>query len=136
VGELKSEETLLTMKKEMSSKGLRVIAFSYRDLSEEDYEKMRDDENFEKLLFEKHTFQAIVALEDPLRERASKFISFAKKGKITVRMITGDNFDTAKKVALDCGILADGEQNDLKSAMEAKEFRKRIGFEPDGIEIT
>jgi magnesium-transporting ATPase (P-type) len=132
-GELKADEILSQMKDEMSSKGLRVIAFSYRDLKVEEYKKMRDDENFEKLIFEKHTFQAIVALEDPLRERASKFISFAKKGKITVRMITGDNFDTAKKVALDCGILADGEQNDSKSAMEAKNFREKIGFEPDGI---
>jgi len=132
-GELSADGTLRQMKDEMTSKGLRVIAFSYRDLSVQEYENMRHDENFEKLLFEKHTFQAIVALEDPLRERASKFISFAKKGKITVRMITGDNFDTAKKVALDCGILADGEQNDSKSAMEAKNFREKIGFEPDGI---
>ena len=43
-----------------------------------------------------------------MRDRASKFIKFANKGNITVRMITGDNLDTAKKVALDCGILADG----------------------------
>jgi Ca2+-transporting ATPase len=96
------------MKDEMTSRGLRAIAFSYRDLSVQEYENIRHDENFEQILFEKHTFQAIVALEDPLRDRASKFIKFANKGKITVRMITGDNLDTAKKVALDCGILADG----------------------------
>lgn len=135
-GEFSAEVTLSQMKDEMTSKGLRVIAFSYRDLSVQAYENMKRDENFEKLLFEKHTFQAIVALEDPLRERASKFIAFAKKGKITVRMLTGDNFDTAKKVALDCGILDDGEQNDSKSAMEAKQFREKIGFKPDGIDIT
>ncbi len=96
------------MKDEMTSRGLRAIAFSYRDLSVQEYENIRHDVNFEQILFEKHTFQAIVALEDPLRDRAAKFIKFANKGKITVRMITGDNLDTAKKVALDCGILADG----------------------------
>jgi len=55
-----------------------------------------------------HTFIGIVALEDPLRKRAANFIELAKRGDVTVRMITGDNLDTAKKYALDCGLLTLG----------------------------
>jgi len=89
----------------MTSQGLRAIAFSYTNLSKKQYFEIKNQENYEQLLFERHTFIALVALEDPLREAAARFIDFAKSGDINVRMITGDNLDTAKKYALDCGIL-------------------------------
>jgi len=117
------------MKESITSLGLRAIAFSYIDLNFQEYQNIKNQENYEQLLFENHTFIAIVALEDPLRERAARFIEFAKTGNINVRMITGDNLDTAKKYALDCGILTPGEENDGKSAMTAEDFRKKIGFE-------
>jgi len=38
-------------------------------------------------------------------------------------MITGDNLDTAKKYALDCGILTADQMNNDNYAMTAESFR-------------
>ena len=50
---------------------------------------------------------------------------------ITVRMVTGDNINTAKSIAGKCGILA-GHAGEL--AMEGKEFREHV-LKADGKTI-
>jgi Ca2+-transporting ATPase len=86
-------EALQAMHDQITSKGLRALAFSYRDF--------------------------IIGMSDPLREGVAKSIEFAKKGNITVRMISGDNLETAKGVALESGILKPNEVDNSKYVMEA-----------------
>ena len=46
------------------------------------------------------TFLAVVALKDDLREGVKPSIMFANRASINVRMISGDNIETAKAVAV------------------------------------
>lgn len=47
---------------------------------------------------------------------------------ITVRMVTGDNVNTARSIAIKCGILKPGDDFFV---MEGKEFNNRIRKDPD-----
>ena len=50
-------------------------------------------------------------------------IASCQKAGITVRMVTGDNVDTARAIALKCGIVTKG---DGYLVVDGKEFNKRI----------
>ena len=47
---------------------------------------------------------------------------------ITVRMVTGDNVNTARSIATKCGILKPGDEF---LVLEGKEFNERIRKDPD-----
>jgi len=47
-------------------------------------------------------------MKDPLRDRAKSVIEYAQKGRVNVRMISGDDLETAKAMAFDAGILVNG----------------------------
>ena len=51
---------------------------------------------------------------------------------ITVRMITGDNVNTARSIALKCGIL---KPDDDFLVIEGKEFNKRIRDENGKVSL-
>jgi len=46
--------------------------------------------------------------------------------KLNIRLVSGDHIETAKAIALKCGILRDKEQLD-NSVMEGVEFRRLVG---------
>jgi len=56
----------------------------------------------------------MVGIKDPLRSTVKDSIAKCKKAGITVRMVTGDNSETAFAIAKDCGIL---DENIPKSQM-------------------
>lgn len=58
---------------------------------------------------------ASVGIEDPLRSTVAESITKCKKAGITVRMITGDNKETAFAIAKKCGIL---DSNIAKADLE------------------
>jgi Ca2+-transporting ATPase len=51
------------------------------------------------------TLIGIYALQDPLRDEVVRSVRICHKAGINVRMVTGDNIDTAKAIALEAGIL-------------------------------
>ena len=65
------------------------------------FEKEGDRESLEKNL----TLIGIYALQDPLRDEVVRSVRICHKAGINVRMVTGDNIDTAKAIALEAGIL-------------------------------
>ena len=76
----------------------------------------------------------MVGMKDHLRDRVKEVISYAHKGAINVRMVSGDNLDTAKAFAVDSGILTPAEFNpeaplevQRQYAMDAKDFREQCG---------
>jgi|SRR6218665_1526037 len=52
-----------------------------------------------------------------------------QRSGITVRMVTGDNVNTARSIAQKCGILKQGEDY---LVMDGKEFNRRIRESPEG----
>ncbi len=68
------------------------------------------------------TLVALVGIEDPLRAEVPDAIADCKRAGIVVRMVTGDNVQTARAIAKKCGIL--GEATD--TVMDGKDFRERV----------
>ncbi|OAE35985.1 hypothetical protein AXG93_93s1240 [Marchantia polymorpha subsp. ruderalis] len=60
---------------------------------------------------------AIVGIKDPVRPGVPEAVKLCFAAGIKVRMVTGDNIDTAKAIARECGILTDG------IAVEGPDFR-------------
>lgn len=48
-----------------------------------------------------------------------------KKKRVKIRMISGDHIETARRVALDAGLLSEGHHPD--AVLTAAEFRNKIG---------
>lgn len=76
----------------------------------------------------------MVAMKDPLRDKARNCMEYAAKGGINVRLISGDNLDTAKAAAVDANIISAAEfdteapiAEQRKYCMDAKDFRERVG---------
>ena len=130
-------------------KAMRCIAVAYRDFDKApaDWEDevpaepgtevaaatMRVETNL--------TFLGILAIEDPVRKEVPHAIDQCYEGGVDVRMVTGDNIDTAVAIAKKCGILrehhmtTDAEGNPCAKqgfAMTGKDFRKIVKNE-DGV---
>ncbi|XP_047377663.1 plasma membrane calcium-transporting ATPase 4 isoform X1 [Sciurus carolinensis] len=110
----------------MACTGLRTICVAYRDFDDE--EPTWDNEN--EILTEL-TCIAVLGIEDPVRPEVPQAIAKCKKAGITVRMVTGDNINTARAIATKCGILTPGEDF---LCLEGKEFNRLIRNEKGEVE--
>jgi magnesium-transporting ATPase (P-type) len=54
-------------------------------------------------------------------------VRICHKAGINVRMVTGDNIDTAKAIALEAGILTKDQMNRKYACMDGKTFREACG---------
>ncbi|XP_026846807.1 plasma membrane calcium-transporting ATPase 2 isoform X1 [Drosophila persimilis] len=113
----------------MACDGLRTISVAYRDfvpgkaaLNEVhiDGEPNWDDE---ENIMANLTCLCVVGIEDPVRPEVPDAIRKCQRAGITVRMVTGDNINTARSIASKCGIL---RPNDDFLILEGKEFNRRI----------
>lgn len=66
---------------------------------------------------------AICGIQDPVRPEVPNAIKKCKKAGITVRMITGDNINTARAIAIKCGII---NPNEDFIVLEGDEFNKML----------
>ncbi|XP_020104278.1 calcium-transporting ATPase 1, plasma membrane-type-like [Ananas comosus] len=67
-----------------------------------------------------YTCIGIVGIKDPVRPGVKESVAICRNAGITVRMVTGDNINTAKAIARECGILTDDGL-----AIEGPEFRTK-----------
>ncbi|XP_040019995.2 plasma membrane calcium-transporting ATPase 1 isoform X2 [Gasterosteus aculeatus] len=104
----------------MASEGLRTICLTFRDFPAADVEPDWEDE---ARILTGLTYIAVVGIEDPVRPEVPNAIKKCQRAGITVRMVTGDNIDTARAIATKCGILQPGEDY---ICMEGMEFNQRI----------
>uniref|UniRef100_A0A3B3QB14 Calcium-transporting ATPase n=1 Tax=Paramormyrops kingsleyae TaxID=1676925 RepID=A0A3B3QB14_9TELE len=112
----------------MASEGLRTICLAYRDFPLTDGEPEWDNEaDILRCL----TCLCVVGIEDPVRPEVPDAIRKCQRAGITVRMVTGDNINTAIAIATKCGIIQPGH-NFL--CLEGKEFNKLIRNEKGEIE--
>ncbi|XP_071401890.1 plasma membrane calcium-transporting ATPase 1-like isoform X2 [Centroberyx affinis] len=112
----------------MASEGLRTICLAYRDFSLADGEPDWDNETD---ILTGLTCLSVVGIEDPVRPEVPDAIRKCQRAGITVRMVTGDNINTARAIATKCGILHPGDDF---LCLEGKEFNRRIRNELGEIE--
>ena len=96
--------------KEYATSALRCVALCHRyDVdSIVDVTKATVGECADKLEKEM-CLDALVGIADPLRSDVIEAVATCQKAGIFVRMVTGDNLDTAMAIAKEAGILHDGE---------------------------
>ena len=118
---------------DFTTKGLRTIAFAYKDLSTDEFNQLKSEcNNFQEAqdregLESSLTFVGVFALEDQLRHGVVRAVKFAHKGYINVRMVSGDNLETATAVAIKAGIITEEESKQRYTCMAGEEFRKLVG---------
>ncbi|KAL2229968.1 UNVERIFIED_CONTAM: putative calcium-transporting ATPase 13, plasma membrane-type [Sesamum indicum] len=69
------------------------------------------------------TLLALVGLKDPCRPGAQQAVEDCQYAGVNVKMITGDNFFTARTIATECGILSPNQEVNDGSVVEGVEFR-------------
>ncbi|XP_053286315.1 plasma membrane calcium-transporting ATPase 1 [Pleuronectes platessa] len=112
----------------MACEGLRTICVAFRDFPAEAGEPNWEVEND---ILNDLTCIAVVGIEDPVRHEVPEAIAKCQRAGITVRMVTGDNINTARAIATKCGILLPGEDF---LCMEGKEFNQLIRNDQGEVE--
>uniref|UniRef100_A0A0A9WKV1 Calcium-transporting ATPase n=2 Tax=Lygus hesperus TaxID=30085 RepID=A0A0A9WKV1_LYGHE len=113
----------------MACDGLRTISIAYRDFvpgkAEINQVHYDNDVNWEDedYIVNNLTAICVVGIEDPVRPEVPDAIRKCQRAGITVRMVTGDNINTARSIATKCGIVKPGEDYLI---LEGKEFNRRI----------
>ncbi|XP_016427547.1 plasma membrane calcium-transporting ATPase 3-like isoform X4 [Sinocyclocheilus rhinocerous] len=111
----------------MACDGLRTICIAYRELPAD---PMPDWDN-ETDIVSNLICITVVGIEDPVRPEVPEAIRKCQRAGITVRMVTGDNINTARAIAAKCGII---HPDDDFLCMEGKDFNRRIRNEKGEIE--
>jgi Ca2+-transporting ATPase len=112
-----------TMLHKLTADGYRVIAIAHRSLTH----SITTLDQLKKS--EKLTFAGFVAVADILRPEAKKAVQAALRAGVTVRMITGDHFETAYHIGRELGMVTHRDQvfdSRRMSVMSDEELEKTI----------
>ncbi len=114
-----TRQKILDITNEMGQKGLRILAFAYRQANEFDVTA----EEAEKDLI----FSGMIGFLDPPREEVKEAIGKCLNAGVKVKMITGDYEVTAKSIAKAVGMREEGilRGNQL-SALNDKELQEKV----------
>lgn len=107
-----------------AKKSLRTIALVYKDFESwppAGTQTSADPHSaeFEPVL-QDLILDGVVGIMDPVRDGVPEAVRKCQMAGVKVRMVTGDNIETARAIATDCGILTD--ESDI--VMEGPVFRK------------
>ncbi|RYN76175.1 Calcium-transporting ATPase 2, partial [Alternaria tenuissima] len=108
--------------KAYGNRSLRTIGLVYRDFTEwpPDKETLPDGSSVDFVsLLRDLTFFGLVGIQDPVRPGVPEAVRKAQKAGVTVRMVTGDNMQTARAIATECLIYTEGGL-----VMEGPDFRR------------
>jgi Ca2+ transporting ATPase len=111
----------------------RTLLIAYADISYAEYEKLKaanndfSTERDREVLESDLTVVGIFALQDPLRDEIIESVRKCHRAGINIRMVTGDNLDTAKAIAIEAGIISKQEAELDLVCMEGKQFRELCG---------
>ncbi|KAL0332338.1 UNVERIFIED_CONTAM: Calcium-transporting ATPase 2, plasma membrane-type [Sesamum calycinum] len=83
---------------QLASEALRTLCLAYMEL-ENGFSADKD------IPSSGYTCIGIVGIKDPVRPGVRESVALCQSAGVTVRMVTGDNINTAKAIARECGIL-------------------------------
>ncbi|OVA07295.1 Cation-transporting P-type ATPase [Macleaya cordata] len=84
-----------------AGEALRTLCLAFKDV-DETYDR-------DSIPSDGYTLISVIGIKDPVRPEVKDAVKTCLAAGITVRMVTGDNINTAKAIAKECGILADGD---------------------------
>ncbi|KAI3443397.1 hypothetical protein Pfo_000062 [Paulownia fortunei] len=109
---------------DMAARSLRCVAIAYRKC---EMEKVpTSDEGLENWQLPEGDLilLAIVGIKDPCRSGVKDAVQLCSSAGVKVRMVTGDNLQTARAIALECGILGSNADDATEpNLMDGKAFR-------------
>lgn len=109
---------------DMSAKSLRCVALAYKPYDRNDVPNTNEEEMAQWVLPEDNLILlGIVGIKDPCRPGVDEAVRLCTAAGVKVRMVTGDNIQTAKAIALECGILAKDADATEPIIIEGKTFR-------------
>jgi len=74
------------------------------------------------------TLVGLFGLQDPLRPGIPQAVDQCRRSGINVRMVTGDNIDTAISISRDAHIIPEGVDGEKGyTCMTGKQFREAVG---------
>ncbi|XP_027343471.1 calcium-transporting ATPase 9, plasma membrane-type-like [Abrus precatorius] len=109
---------------DMAAQSLRCVAIAYRSYNLDQIPS--NEEDLDKWSLPEHelVLLAIVGIKDPCRPGVKDAVEVCIEAGVKVRMVTGDNLQTAKAIALECGILMSNEDAVEPNIIEGKTFRE------------
>ena len=117
----------------LSDQALRTIAIAYRELDEAALSRARETVEYapEELkgfgpcpaLEDELTLYGIFGIMDPVRPEVPEAVRTCQRAGVTVRMVTGDNINTARAIGRICNIFREEEGG---SSVEGPDFTVRI----------
>ncbi|XP_021815928.1 calcium-transporting ATPase 10, plasma membrane-type-like isoform X1 [Prunus avium] len=107
---------------DMAARSLRCVAIAYRTYELESVPTDEQQLALWALPDDDLVLLAIVGIKDPCRPGVRDAVRLCQKAGVKVRMVTGDNVQTAKAIALECGILTSSDATG-PTLIEGKVFR-------------
>ena len=114
-------------------KSFRTLLIAHSDFTYDEYLRTKDAHNGFASEADRETLEqgltmiGIYALQDPLRDEVIPAVRTCHRAGINIRMVTGDNIDTAKAIALEAGILKPEHKDRKYAVMDGKTFRELCG---------
>ncbi|XP_050283502.1 calcium-transporting ATPase 4, plasma membrane-type-like isoform X3 [Quercus robur] len=95
-----------------SCEALRTLCLAFKDI--------KDISSADSIPEDGYTLISVIGIKDPVRPGVREAVETCLAAGITVRMVTGDNINTAKAIAKECGILTEDG-----IAIEGPDFRNK-----------
>lgn len=111
------KERILKVNSSLASEVLRTIAFAYK--SEKKDSKKISEDGF--------VFLGLAGMEDPPRKEVKEAIKSCLLAGIQVKMITGDNKETAREIAREIGLKGNLLEGSDIDTISDEELRKLVG---------
>ena len=128
------KQDLFDKQAEYAEDSMRTLIFGYKKLTEDEIKKSKDahpddDLGFFQELAKGLCFAFMVGIRDNNREDVPEAIKKCHHAGITVRMVTGDNINTAIAISKDVGIIDPSQVAQCKET--AKKYRAEVEKNPD-----
>ncbi|XP_047961030.1 calcium-transporting ATPase 9, plasma membrane-type-like [Salvia hispanica] len=108
----------------MAEKSLRCVAVAYKTFEANTVPTDQEQLAQWTLPADDLVLLAIVGIKDPCRPGVREAVELCTHAGVKVRMVTGDNIQTAKAIAQECGILSSNADTGEPYVMEGKRFRE------------
>ncbi|TMX03361.1 hypothetical protein EJD97_016803 [Solanum chilense] len=120
----KEKDFLKEAIEDMAAKSLRCVAIAYQTCNVN--EVPTDEEQLAQWILPEDDLilLAILGIKDPCRPGVKDAVRQCSDSGVKVRMVTGDNIQTARAIALECGILSSNTEVTEFEVIEGKTFRE------------